>query len=141
MFLPNRTDYLDALKAAIVLRYGCDATHREAAHVFETLGNTQVVWEGYVEVFDLIDHEGSDTCYAWCRSKVDGMVINTLLKSSFVDSPQKAVQSALFADMETPHPPDLFVTQPPEKILPLDRFRDDKTIPLFPPGEPPKERL
>ncbi len=55
------------LGKAIRNLHGCDSTWTRAARVKETL-NGETVWEGLVQVFNLIDHQKATVCYAWSHA-------------------------------------------------------------------------
>ena len=55
------------------------------------------VWEGVVEVFDLIDHPTAKRCYAWSHA-IDGSTKRkfiAVLHQGPVDSPRNAVKAAI----------------------------------------------
>lgn len=60
----ERSESLGLLQKAIEEKHQCDAIYRETIHVHEKL-DTQTIWEGEVEVFDLKGHPEADKCYAW----------------------------------------------------------------------------
>ena len=95
-------DYLETLQTTILLRYNCKAIHRETAFVQEKTGNA-IVWEGNVEVFDLKGHKSAKECYAWTDSPKSGRLkVVTVLGSHLIDSAPKAVQAAIFTDVQRP---------------------------------------
>lgn len=49
----------------------CRAQHVESVPIREMF-NGEVVWEGVVEVFDLIDHPTAKRCYAWMQPSQHG---------------------------------------------------------------------
>lgn len=55
---------LPAVIEAIKHLHGCTATWVESAPVRETFSN-QIVWDGEVQVFDLIGHPKAKRCFAW----------------------------------------------------------------------------
>jgi len=57
----------EALQEAIRHMHGCGSIWVESVPVHETF-NGEVVWEGDVEVFDLIDHPQAKRAYAWSSS-------------------------------------------------------------------------
>lgn len=68
----------------------------ESVPITETFAG-QVVWDGIVEVFDLIDHPTATRCYAWSH-EVDGSDQRrfvAVLHQGPVDSPKAAVQAAI----------------------------------------------
>lgn len=93
-------EYLDELAVAIRVNHQCKPTHRASIFVCEKNNDDETVWEGSVEVFHLADHPESDTCYAWLDRKDPGARILTVLGNVLVDSPKRAVQAAIFMDMQ-----------------------------------------
>jgi hypothetical protein len=96
------------LQRAIQQRHRCVAIHRESVHVHETLDG-QTIWEGNVEVFDLKDHSEAERCYAWSHREeaMSGHVLNcenmrliTVLGKRPVNSPEMAVRTAIFFDVQ-----------------------------------------
>jgi hypothetical protein len=74
----------------------------------------QTIWEGHVEVFDLKDHREAETCYAWSHWEegLSGHVLNsetmrliTVLGKRPVNSPEMAVRTAIFFDVQPVLPP------------------------------------
>ncbi len=61
---------VEALKKAIRNLHGCDSTWMQAARAKETFEG-ETVWEGFVQVFDLIDHPKAKRCYAWSHALDD----------------------------------------------------------------------
>ena len=84
------------LKQAIRNLHGCDAAWVEALPVKETLQG-QTVWEGAVQVFDLIGHPTAARCYAWSHAVEgsDNRRFVAVLHQGPVDSPEKAVRAAM----------------------------------------------
>jgi hypothetical protein len=98
--------YLKVLESAIFIKHECKATHRETVFVRESTKDNETVWTGNVEVFDLAWHETARTCYAWVHnSENEPPKIFALPRSRAVDSPQRAVQAAIFADTQPVIPP------------------------------------
>jgi hypothetical protein len=62
--------YLDELRNVIKELHGVDATHIRSVPVKEIFNN-QVVWDGVVEVFDLINHPTAKMIYAWSHDTDD----------------------------------------------------------------------
>jgi hypothetical protein len=103
-----KDDYLDNLKAAILIEHRCTPTHRGTRFVQETTSNGDTVWEGNVEVFSLLSHGQFKTCYAWQHTDDKGKLkIFAVQESQFIDSPARAVQAALFMDAQPPVAPFL----------------------------------
>ncbi|HEU5395967.1 MAG TPA: hypothetical protein VFV81_02280 [Verrucomicrobiae bacterium] len=122
--MSHRTEQLGALKAAIVLKHRCDASHAETVHVQELMKGGQVVWDGDVEVFHLRGHPTATICYAWSHLEPAGVRIMTVLGSFLIDSAQKAVRAAIFADVEHFEPSAGSPSQQPDDFLVLDWFHD-----------------
>ena len=101
--LVARNDYLDKLKAAILIEHRCTPTYKGTYFVQETTLRGKTVWEGNVEAFSLSGQGQSKTCYAWQHADLKGRVkIFAVLEDQFVDSPSRAVQAALFMDAQLP---------------------------------------
>ncbi len=94
-------EHIDVLRAAIQLKHQCKPNHRESVFVHEMMEGQKTIWKGSVEVFDLSGHRDAKTCYAWRHIENNGEVrILTVLGSYLIDSPQRAVQAAIFMDMQ-----------------------------------------
>ena len=86
------------LKQAIHRLHGCDSTHVESVRVMETFAG-EIVWEGDVEVFDLIDHQEAERAYAWVHETDGGKFLHVaVLHKPPVDSPRAAVQALIAAE-------------------------------------------
>jgi hypothetical protein len=105
-----KQDLLKLLKSTIERRHGCTAEYAESIHVHEMV-DSQTIWKGDVEVFDLKSHSEVDKCYAWLHREkgAKGIVINsehfriiTVLGKRPVDSPAMAVRTAIFYDVQPP---------------------------------------
>jgi hypothetical protein len=84
--------YIEFLADAIRKLHGCPATYVETIPVSETF-NGQIVWQGKVEVFQLVGHPQASFCYAWGFENDSGeMKAVTVLALPPVDSALKAVQ-------------------------------------------------
>lgn len=104
----DTNDSTRLLQKVIQQKHRCEAIHRESVHVHEMLDG-QTIWEGNVEVFDLKDHAEAEKCYAWsyCEEGMNGHVLNsenvrliTVLGKRPVDSPEMAVRTAIFFDVQ-----------------------------------------
>jgi hypothetical protein len=62
--------HIEELRDVIRKLHGVEATHRESVSVKETF-NDETVWEGIVEVFDLVGHSKASTAYAWTTKTGD----------------------------------------------------------------------
>ena len=87
---------LTALKEAIRKLHGCESTWLQAARVKETFQG-EIVWEGLVQVFDLIDHPEATRCYAWSHAGGDTerRRFVAVLHKEPVTSPGAAVRAAI----------------------------------------------
>ncbi len=86
------------LTQAIHRLHGCDSTHVESVRVTETFEG-ETIWDGEVEVFDLIDHPTAQMAYAWTHEKDDGKLLHVaVLHKSPVDSPRAAVRALIAAE-------------------------------------------
>jgi hypothetical protein len=61
---------IEELREVIHKLHGAKATHRESVPVKEVFED-RTVWEGIVEVFDLIGHPKTDRAYAWTHDTDD----------------------------------------------------------------------
>ncbi len=82
------------LGKAILNLHGCDSTWVGAVRVKETL-NGETVWEGLVQVFNLIDHPKATVCYAWSQAIDDSTKRRfvAMLHQEPVTSPGAAVRA------------------------------------------------
>ena len=84
----------EQLKKAIRNLHGCDSTWMEAVRVKETFKG-ETVWEGLVQVFNLIDHPKATRCYAWSHAIDDSKKRRfvAMLHQEPVTSPGAAVRA------------------------------------------------
>lgn len=88
----------DALQRAIRDLHGCDSRWVEAVPVKETFEG-KTVWQGHVQVFDLIGHPTAQRAYAWSSETDAGKTrYVAVLHQGPVDSPVKAVRAAIVSD-------------------------------------------
>ena len=71
--------YEKALVKAFRKLHGCEAAHLESVPVIETRQG-KTVWEGEIELFELIDHPKSSRGYAWASEKARGNKIVAVLE-------------------------------------------------------------
>ena len=90
--------YQEALRKAFLDLHGCKCLHLETVPVIERWQG-KTVWEGEVEVFELIDHPKATKGYAWAYDKAKGSEIVAVLELPPVISPQTAVQAAIVEKM------------------------------------------
>jgi hypothetical protein len=101
--MTNTGDYLSTLESAIRMRHNCRPTHKQTVFVRATTEEAETVWEGLIEEFDLASHATAKICYAWRHTEPDGRSkIIAVLRNTFIDSPQKAVEAAIFTDAQPP---------------------------------------
>ena len=95
------TEYLDALESAIVLKHGCRPIHKKTDFVRLETRDKETVWQGHVETFDLIARTGTKSCYVWQHVDSGGNAkIFAVLGNHLIQSAEKAVQAAIFADIQ-----------------------------------------
>lgn len=95
--IPN--EIIKELQNAILNLHGCKATWIKSIPVKETFKG-ETVWEGVVQVFDLIDHPTAKKCYAWSYI-VDGSEKKkfiAVLNQHPVDSPVEAVKAFIVSE-------------------------------------------
>lgn len=102
--MASKQEYIQDLQAVIAKVHGCRSTHVESVPVHEVFRG-QTVWQGVVEVFDMIGHVQAKRCYAW--SHLDGKDDSkrryvAVLEIPPVKSPQTAVQASIVADLKKP---------------------------------------
>jgi hypothetical protein len=92
---------LPALLDAIRHLEGCEAEWVESVPVHET-HETQTVWEGEVQVFDLLKHpKGVKRAYAWSHSTEGARrQFHVVLHLPPVDGPVMAVKTAIYAEYQ-----------------------------------------
>lgn len=90
---------IKALSKAIFNLHGCKSKWLESVPVKETFQG-ETVWEGVVEVFELIDHPTAKRCYAWSYlvDESGKRKFIAVLEKGPVDSPEKAVRAAIIKD-------------------------------------------
>jgi hypothetical protein len=101
-------DYLAELTAKIYLLHGCGARHIQTVPVKEIFEG-KTVWDGEVEVFDLIGHAKAKRCYAWGYTNEkhpDKLDVVAVLEIPPVMSPETAVRAAVtvYAKSSAPCP-------------------------------------
>jgi hypothetical protein len=96
--------YLEELRDVIRRLHGAEATHIESVPVKEVFKG-ETVWEGIVEVFDLVGHPTAHRVYAWAhdgkRPKESSVAV---LHIEPITSASTAVRAAIvqeFRNLET----------------------------------------
>jgi hypothetical protein len=93
-------NYIEELQDVIRKLHGAESTHVETVPVVETF-NGQTIWEGEVEVFDLVDHPTASRIYAWSHDTDDPSSPRrhvTVLHLPPAITPRKAVQVSIASD-------------------------------------------
>jgi hypothetical protein len=88
-----------ALQEVIRHRHRCESRFLESVSVTEVFYG-QTVWDGDVQVFDLIGFPNADRAYAWSYETEDEprRRFFVILHRPPVDSPRNAVQAALVSE-------------------------------------------
>jgi len=93
----------EELRRVVERLHNCSATHRGSAMVEEAFQD-QIVWRGYVELFDLTGHPTATRCYAWAHDTDSGGTrYQAVLELPPVDCPEAAVRAAIAADFRREH--------------------------------------
>ena len=88
------TRRIEELKDAIELEHRCRAEHVRSVPLREMSGD-KLVWEGVVQVFELVGHALAKCCFAWSYRSGGLPRVVTVLQVPPVTSPQTAVRAAL----------------------------------------------
>jgi hypothetical protein len=94
--------YIERIQMVIAQLHGCDSKHVESVPVHEVFRG-KTVWDGIVEVFDLVGHPKAKRCYAWSHPEGTddkGERFVTVLELPPVVSPKTAVQVAAVNDIK-----------------------------------------
>ena len=90
-------DYIAEIIVAINRLHGCAAVHKETVPVKEVFQG-KTVWDGEVEVFDLVNHPKAKKAYAWGYDNGrGGLEVVAVLEIPPVESPATAVRAAIVA--------------------------------------------
>jgi hypothetical protein len=93
--------YVEELRDAIRRLHGVEAMHVESVAVKETFKG-ETVWEGIVEVFDLVGHPTASGAYAWAhdgkRPKESSVAV---LHVEPITSAAAAVRAALIQEFRS----------------------------------------
>lgn len=94
-------DYIAELQAVFTKLHGCDATYVETVPVVEQFQG-ETIWQGDVEVFDLVGHPKAARGYGWgyVANEEGGRRYFTVLELPPVDSPQTAVKAAIRSEIQ-----------------------------------------
>lgn len=101
--LAEQMEYTAQLKAAILRLHGCESDYAGREDVIETFQD-ELVWSGYVEIFNLRGHPKAKRCYAWSHftgDDGDAKRYVAVLELPPVDSPHTAVRAAIMAEIKS----------------------------------------
>jgi hypothetical protein len=94
------SDYIQELKEVIRSVHGGEATHVESVPVQESF-HGKTIWDGIVEVLDLVGHPTASRVYAWAHETDDPEHPRrhiAVLHHGPVTSAKKAVQAAIIQE-------------------------------------------
>jgi hypothetical protein len=90
---------LPAILDAVQHLHGCAASFVESVPVRETLPDGRVVWDGEVQVLDLVGHPKAKRAYAWSYATTEAKrYFQAVLGLGPVVDARTAVQAAIVAD-------------------------------------------
>ena len=98
--------YIEELQRVIRHLHGVEARHIESVAIKET-HRGQTVWEGVVEVFELIEHPTATRLYAWAHDTDDPNQPRrhvTVLHSHPIQSARDAVRAAIVQEFRSLEP-------------------------------------
>ena len=82
---------------AVRASHGCGATFVESVSVREEF-ESETVWDGEVQVFELAEHPTASRCYAWSHAtEGEKRRFCAVLHAGPVDGPAEAVRAAIVA--------------------------------------------
>ena len=91
---------LPALLDAIRDQHGCAARWVESVHVHEKLPDGRTLWEGEVQVLELVGHPKASLAYAWSHGgQGSERRFHSVLGIYPVDGPVMAVRTAILAQV------------------------------------------
>ena len=95
------SDYIAEIQAVFLKLHECQANYIESVPVVEEFQG-KTIWQGDVEVFDLVGHPKATRGYGWGYTTTDsgGRRYFTVLELSPVDSPQTAVKIAIASEIK-----------------------------------------
>jgi hypothetical protein len=99
-------NYIPELQDVIRRLHGVESKHIESVPVKETFQG-ETVWEGIVEVLDLIDHSKASKVYAWSHETDDPKKPRrhiTVLHIPPFTSPETAVRGAIIHEVRNLEP-------------------------------------
>lgn len=91
------------LQEAIKKLHGCDSFFVGAVALTEK-HEGRVVWDGVVNIFDILGHPEAKACYAWASPTDNGgLKYYAILHIPPVDSPLAAVRASIARDYREKH--------------------------------------
>lgn len=102
--MPN--SYIDELREVIRRLHGVESSHVESVPIKETFQG-RTVWEGVVEVFELIGHEKTTRIYAWANNPSDPKEKRNFVTALHIHpvlSPLSAVRAAIVQEFRSLEP-------------------------------------
>jgi hypothetical protein len=90
----NQPRSVAIVRETIRKEHGCDSKYCRTVHVVDIVDG-RVAWDGFVMVFELIDHRDVGCCYAWRDRKAIAGEPSFVLKIPAFDSPESAVREWL----------------------------------------------
>ena len=94
----SNQEYIERLRQAVEKLQGCSATHNTTVFV-----HIDSLWQGDVEVFELLGHPIAEKCYAWLDMRSAGAPESdcfAFLHRAPVTSAKEAVQASLAGTAE-----------------------------------------
>ena len=93
-----KSEYVEELRGVIKRLHGVESKHVESVPVKEGFEG-RTVWEGVVDVFELIEHPKASRLYAWSHDTNGAKKRHvTVLDLAPIDSPQAAVRASIARD-------------------------------------------
>jgi hypothetical protein len=95
----SNQEYVERLRQAVEKLQGCSATHNATVFV-----HIESLWQGDVEVFELLGHPVAEKCYAWLDLRlISGAESDcfAFLHGASVTSAKEAVQASLAGTTES----------------------------------------
>ena len=84
-------EYIERLQMVIRQLHGADSKHLGAADVLEAFQG-RTVWEGRVELFELLNHPKAKRCYAWSNHDPENEQMTAVLEVPPVKNANDAVK-------------------------------------------------
>ncbi len=93
------SERIEKIKDAVQVMHKCTAKHIQSVPVREEFGD-KTVWEGVVEVFNIIGHPGIARCYAWSFDDGTETRFVTVLKIPPVMDAKTAVRAYIMGSLK-----------------------------------------